>query len=303
MSKKVSVVIPSYKGSDNICRSVDSVLNQTYENVEIIVVDDNGRGTEEQLKTQAVLKKHIDDGKVIYLTHEVNINGSAARNTGVKASSGEFIAFLDDDDEFRPQNIENHIKKFETLSEDYGITYCAKCLIHKDGRQEIITPKYEGDILFDFMCSRVRMGSSFIMVRKSAFEAVHGFDETFRRHQDWEFIARVLVHFKVAKIEDVGLNKFLIFRNSAKSPEQFEKNRLYYLERLKFIIDSFDKKKQTAIYDSHYSQIGKEYFKAKKFRQSFVWAKKTSSPCKCVIGYFSSGLNFLKRKLLGKMFK
>lgn len=297
MSKKVSVVIPSYKGSDNVCRSVDSVLNQTYENVEIIVVDDNGKGTEEQLKTEAVLKKYIDEGKVIYLTHEVNINGAAARNTGVKASTGEFIAFLDDDDEFRPHNIENHIKKFETLGEDYGITYCAKCLMHRDGRQEIITPKYEGDILFDFMCSRVRMGSSFLMVRKSAFEAVNGFDETFRRHQDWEFIARTLTKYKAAKIDEVGLNKFLIFRNSAKSPEQFEKNRLYYLDRLKFIIESFDKKQQTEIYDAHYSQIGKEYFKAKKFKLSLVWAKKTSKPVKFVIKYFKDGLKFLKRKM------
>lgn len=297
MSKKVSVVIPSYKGSDNVCRSVDSVLNQTYENVEIIIVDDNGRGTEEQLKTGAVLKKHIDEGKVIYLTHEQNINGAAARNTGVKASSGEFIAFLDDDDEFRPHNIENHIKKFETLGDDYGITYCAKCLMHRDGRQEIITPKYEGDILFDFMCSRVRMGSSFLMVRKSAFEAVNGFDETFRRHQDWEFIARTLTKYKAAKIDEVGLNKFLIFRNSAKSPEQFEKNRLYYLDRLKFIIEAFDKEKQTEIYDAHYSQIGKEYFKARKFKLSLIWAKKTSKPIKYTLKYFKDGIKFLKRKM------
>lgn len=295
--KKVSVVIPSYKGSDNVCRSVDSVLNQTYENIEIIVVDDNGRGTEEQLKTEAVLKKYIDEGRVIYLTHEVNINGAAARNTGVRASSGEYIAFLDDDDEFRPHNIENHIKKFETLSEDYGITYCAKCLMHRDGRQEIITPKYEGDILFDFMCSRVRMGSSFLMVRKSAFEAVNGFDETFRRHQDWEFIARTLTKYKAAKIDEVGLNKFLIFRNSAKTPEQFEKNRLYYLDRLKFIIESFDEEKQRKIYDTHYCSIGKEYFKAKKFKESILWAKKTSKPVKSIVTYFKDGVRYLKRKM------
>ncbi len=298
MSKKVSVVIPSYKGSDNICRSVDSVLFQTYDNIEIIVVDDNGRGTEEQLKTEAVLKKYIDEGKVKYLTHEVNINGAAARNTGVKASEGEFIAFLDDDDEFRPHNIENHIKKFETLTDDYGITYCAKCLMHRDGRQEIITPKYEGDILFDFMCSRVRMGSSFLMVRKSAFEEVNGFDETFRRHQDWEFIARTLTKYKAAKIDEVGLNKFLIFRNSAKTPEQFEKNRLYYLDRLKFIIDSFDEEKRTRIYDTHYCSIGKEYFKTKKLRKSFEWARKTSHPFKCKVKYIKDGFRFLKRKYL-----
>ena len=135
------------------------------------------------------------------------------------------------------------------------------------------------------------------MIRKSAFEKVNGFDETFRRHQDWEFIARVLVHFKAAKITEVGLNKFLMFRNSAKTPEQFEKNRLYYLERLKFIIDSFDEEKRTTIYDTHYCSIGKEYFKAKKFKTSLVWARKTSKPLKYTFKYFKDGLRFLKRKM------
>lgn len=295
--KKVSVIIPTYRGHENICRAVNSVLNQTYKNIEIIVVDDNGKDSEEQKKTEEALISYINECKIKYISHEKNINGSAARNTGARASNGEFIAFLDDDDEYLPQNIENHIKKFESLSQDYGITYCAKKLFHGDGRKEDIIPSMEGDILFDFMCGRIRMGSSFIMVRRSVFDKVNGFDETFRRHQDWEFIARILYEYRAGKVESLGLNKYLLARNNARTPEQFEKNRLYYLDRLKFIIESFDKEKQTQIYDSHYSQIGKEYFKAKKFKLSLLWAKKTSKPVKYVLKYFKDGLRYFKKKL------
>lgn len=294
--EKVSVIIPTYKGSDNVCRAVESVLNQMYNYIEIIVVDDNGRGTEEQLKTQEVLKNYIEAGNIKYLTHEKNINGSAARNTGVRASHGDYVAFLDDDDEYLPDNIKNHIEKFRTLSADYGITYCAKRLFFEDGRQEVITPHLEGDILFDFMCAKMRMGSSFIMVKREAYDDVNGFDESFIRHQDWEFIARVLAKYKAGAIQEVGLNKYLIFRNSAKSPEQYEKNRLYYLERLKYIIDSFDKKQQRKIYDTHYISIGKEYLKAKKLKESITWAKKTSCPFKSVIKYFKDFVSYIKKQ-------
>ena len=66
MSDLVSVIIPSYKGEDKICRAVDSVLAQTYENIEVFVVDDNGKGTEHQLKTAEVMQKYENNKKVIF---------------------------------------------------------------------------------------------------------------------------------------------------------------------------------------------------------------------------------------------
>lgn len=295
---KVSVVIPTYKGDDNVARAVESVLNQTYKNIEIFVVDDNGKGTEKQIETETALRSYIEDGKITYLTHEKNINGSAARNTGARASSGEFIAFLDDDDEYLPQNIENHINRFKEVSKNYGITHCAIKRFYSYGRQEIVPPMHEGEILFDFMCGKVKMGSSCIMVKRSAFEAVNGFDETFRRHQDWEFVARILSKYKVAMVKEVGLNKYQLLRNSAKNPEQYEKNRLYYLERMALIINSFDKKKQNKIYNAHYQQIAIDYFKAKKIGKCIKWTLKTTNPIKSWVTIFVDALRFIKRKYL-----
>ena len=94
----VSVIIPTYKRSKSLNRAIDSVLSQTYPNIEIIVVDDNGKGSKYQLETEKSLEKYIKTDKIKYIIHDVNRNGSAARNTGFKHSRGEYINFLDDDD-------------------------------------------------------------------------------------------------------------------------------------------------------------------------------------------------------------
>ena len=98
MSKLVSVIIPTYSRPDFISRAIESVLNQTYKPIEIIVVDDNGRGTNNQILTEQVLTNFIRSNQIKYIVHEKNKNGSAARNTGAASSHGEYITFLDDDD-------------------------------------------------------------------------------------------------------------------------------------------------------------------------------------------------------------
>ena len=94
----VSVIIPTYKRSKSLNRAIDSVLSQTYPNIEIIVVDDNGKGSKYQIETEKSLENYIKTDKIKYITHDVNRNGSAARNTGFKHSMGEYINFLDDGD-------------------------------------------------------------------------------------------------------------------------------------------------------------------------------------------------------------
>lgn len=106
----VSVIIPTYARSQYICRAIDSVLNQTYKNIEVIVVDDNGENTENQLATFQTLKSYIDKEQITYITHKTNRNGSAARNTGIFNAKGEYICLLDDDDEFFPEKVEKQVQ-------------------------------------------------------------------------------------------------------------------------------------------------------------------------------------------------
>lgn len=122
--KLVTVIIPTYSRPKFLPRAIESVLSQTYPEIEIIVVDDNGEGTENQKYTEELIRNYIDNKQVVYLKHDKNKNGSAARNTGFKYSHGDYIAFLDDDDQFLPTKIEKQVEKLEHSSANVGACYC-----------------------------------------------------------------------------------------------------------------------------------------------------------------------------------
>ena len=134
MQGLVSVIIPTYSRSTFITRAIDSVLGQTYHPIEIIVVDDNGKGTPQQIETQKILQTYIDDNKIRYITHERNKNGSAARNTGIEASRGEYVTFLDDDDEYLSEKVAREVEAIEESGEEVGGSYCG----HRKSKGNVI---------------------------------------------------------------------------------------------------------------------------------------------------------------------
>ena len=248
----VSIIIPSHRGSDKVSRAVRSVLNQTYEDVEVIVVDDNGRGTEEQIKTETVLKEFIDCPKFHYIIHEVNKNGSAARNTGAKASNGEYLGFLDDDDEYLPHYVQMHMENHKKLDDEYALTYCS-CKCFRNGNAvSYMYKRHSGSVLYEVLLHRAIISSSSLIIKRKAFEELGGFDESFRRHQDWEFTARVAADYKVKAIFKVGYNRNFEYRNSSKNYETAKNYRIYYLEKMMPYIERLPKEKQKNVITSNY---------------------------------------------------
>ena len=247
MEPKVSVIIPTHKGSGVVQRAVDSVLRQTYKNIEIIVVDDNGRLSEEQLKTEEVLKTYINDGLIKYVPHEINKHGSAARNTGVRNSSGEYITLLDDDDEYLPDKVETQVKCFKTLSKEYGMIYCGIKVNYPYGSYTRI-PLTSGDLFLDLLFHYVVIGSDTLMVRKNCYEEIEGFDESFRRHQDFEFTARVAKKWKIKAVEKVGVVSYELNRNNPSQHDIQVKHRRHYLKKmLPFMVELPNRTKRDVI--------------------------------------------------------
>lgn len=205
----VSVIIPTYSRPENIIRAIDSVLTQTYKNIEIIVVDDNGEDTPHQLETARVLDDYIKQGKIIYLKHEVNKNGSAARNTGYHYSKGSYLTFLDDDDEMHPQKIEKQVGVLEKVSRQYGMVYTGCKTIRKNKVQKTLEAKKNGNLMQDMFLGEWRLGSgSNLLIRREAVDRVGGYDETFMRHQDVEFTLRLFRYYEILGIDEVLLTKY-----------------------------------------------------------------------------------------------
>lgn len=290
----ISVVIPTHSGSQVICRAVDSVLSQTYPNVEVLVVDDNGKGTGEQIATEKQMRKYASDSRVKYVVHEVSCHGSAARNTGVKNSSGQYIALLDDDDYFMPNNLQEHYDTLLNLDDSYGLSFCGMHII-RDKIEEDILSKYEGDVLVDFLMGRIRVGSSLVMIIRSVYEEFNGFDESFKRHQDWEFLTRIFTKYKLACTKKIGVIKVNLNRNNAANPKKFETNRIYFLEKMSGIINLLPAKTSKEIYDMHYGSIAKEYFRARQFDGMVKWCFETSRPFRSFMDIVRSAIVYFSK--------
>ena len=197
----VSIIIPTYKGASALSRAVDSVLSQAYQDIQVIVVDDNDPDSEGRTATENVMAKYTD-AKVLYLRHEHNKNGAAARNTGIAAAKGTYIAFLDDDDYYLPERIEKSVAFLES-HKDYAGVYVGVDLIDADGNIiHQVRPDKEllvRELLLDEMV--VGTGSN-IFLRKEVVGKVNGFDSAFVRRQDTEFMIRVCENGRIGFIPE-----------------------------------------------------------------------------------------------------
>lgn len=294
----VTVIIPTYKGEDKILEAAESVLNQTYKEIEVIIVDDNGKGSKHQIFTENALRPLLHkDKRLKYIVHEVNKNGSAARNTGIRNSSREYIGFLDDDDVYLPQKIEKQVELFRSLGDEYGLIYGAFKEVIDERHSRVVKPENTSNFLYDFLCDRLIACSSTVLIKRSVLKDVVEWDESFRRHQDLEFFARVAYYYKVSFIEDVCVEKRKMDRNTAKG-FVYEEYHLHYMNKMEWIIDTFSDKDKSAFYDHHYFEIGKAHIKDGNIKRALYWALKSSNPCKMYLQYLIAAGRFAIRKIV-----
>lgn len=230
-SNLVSVIIPTCNGADNIALAVKSVLTQTIPGIQIIVVDDNGTGTPEQIQTQKVLEPYIQKYNVHYFCHEKNSGGSVARNTGAEKSNGRFLVFLDDDDVLLPEMVEQQIKNLEATDENVGVSICSGFYVHRDGRGYVRKIYDNHNLLNDYLLDKKYFNTSTIMVKRNVFQRLSGFDESFVRHQDWEFCVRLLSMYEAVICEKPLIIRYFEDRHSPKTVEEKEKYLNYFFQK------------------------------------------------------------------------
>ena len=162
----VSVIIPTYKRASMLSNTIDSILNQSYKNVEIIVVDDNESFSEYRKKTEIIMNKYKNLDNVKYIKHPRNMNGCVARNTGLENCNGEFVCFLDDDDVIYKNKIK---KQVEFLKENlrYNAVYCGR----KVG-EYIHQPRLEGNLSFYLLSGKSLTVTIMLMFRRSSIEDI-----------------------------------------------------------------------------------------------------------------------------------
>lgn len=191
---KVSVIIPTYNRAHLLERAIRSVLNQTFQDFELIVVDDGS--TDETNKIIGIFNLDI-----YYIRHDKNKGVSAARNTGLRYSKGNYIAFLDSDDEWLPQKLERQIKVFENGSDKLGVVYSGYSVETKP--DEPIIPQYRGDILNYILIYNCVGSATNPLILKNCFDKVGLFDEDLPALNDWDMWIRIGQHYDFEFIPEI----------------------------------------------------------------------------------------------------
>ncbi len=243
----VSIIIPTYNREHLLGRAIQSVLDQTYQNFELIIVDDGSTDDTEKLV------KSFNSEKIRYIRHGENKGPSAARNTGIQSAKGDYIAFQDSDDEWMPRKLEKQIRAFETASPAVGIVYTGRYRIINDKKDYAPPTKWtpkDGDIFSSllkvcFVCTPV------VLVKRDCFERAGMFDERFPPFEDWELFLRMSRYYQFKYINEPLVIKY-------RQPDSITENQSACIKGLKQMLETYfeDIKQDKTVLAMHYFGLG-----------------------------------------------
>lgn len=239
MSKElVSVVVTTYKREMSlILRTLKSIINQTYKNLDIIIVDDN--------ENDSFFSKDIVDGllsypSIRYIKQDGNKGACAARNLGIEAAKGNKVAFLDDDDEWLETKIERQLEVFEKY-DDVGMVYCTGYTKIEEKPEAGLLEYYTKSYFKEKVSYRDMLSADFVgttsnpLIDKKCFKVSGGFEESLPARQDYEMWIRISKKYNV-----YGLDEQL-FIHYIHDGEQISKNHEKSLAGFKYIYKTYKK--------------------------------------------------------------
>lgn len=294
----VSVVVPAYNSAETLSRALESAVAQTLENNEVIVVNDGSSD-----RTAAVASQYEDE--IILIEHDQNLGGSAARNTGIQYATGQYVAFLDADDEWESTKLAKQIELLESRSEKWVAAYCDYVPI-RSGLTRVLRsflsnsaefPKEGGEELIPYVFTTQFSlgGASTLVVRRSVIESIGGFDESFERHQDWELLVRLLQTGNLAYVEEELVKKHA---SGSPAPKTLKQAQKQYFKKFEQEIKEMESLGYD-ISDVHSFRIAIAYCRAGKFYRGIQEVPKTQLKEVDNLGRFLWGISIGMRNRWG----
>jgi glycosyltransferase involved in cell wall biosynthesis len=229
---RISVIIPTYNSAHYLREAIESVLDQTYKDLEIIVIDDGSTDN-----TKEIVKTYMD--RIIFL-QQANSGPARARNLGIQKSSGEFVAFLDADDIWYPEKLERQIEIF-LKNPQYG-------LVHSDALIRSVDNSQPDRLWFDFK-RRVKSGKVFsdllaecsiilpsVIIRRQCLEETGCFDENLKIWEGYDLWLRVAYSYLIGFVDAP------LFLRRIHSDNLFYNNLLYEILSLIRIMENWEEK-------------------------------------------------------------
>lgn len=266
----VSVVIPTYQRAELLNRAIDSVLNQTYPNIECIVVNDNIPNDEYSKVLYGLLEKYKSDSRFVFLEQEKHINGAEARNCGIRNAKGEYIAFLDDDDWWKPEKIERQVAFIKKQSQLCGGVSTLVEFYTKGKPFRWSRPYKDGKICLQILRREVDVTTCSIMLKHVALDDAGYFDNSLRRHQEIQLLSYFTSKYELKLLPEhltcVSCDDCVRIPTS----EKFIKIKRDFFKSVKPLLESLSKSEKRSVYTVHELEIAWIEFKEKKYIKAFL---------------------------------
>jgi len=259
MTKMVSVIIPVYNGEEFLAEAIESVLNQTYSDFEIVIVNDGSTDN-----SQVIIDNYQSRYQGIIRTFKQQNGGvSKARNMGIAQAKGEFIAFLDQDDIWLPNNLEVKVNVFKDDSE-IGMSVSGSNVVTKDGKwmHSVYKESVSRSVLRkSLLISNIVGPPSCTIVKRDCFMRVGCFDENLGGPEDIDMWFRIVNYYKIKFIETPLVNYRLHSNNAHLNVEKIKTSQKRFILKHRAHYHCLDRNKA---YGFVYLDAAREYWEAKR---------------------------------------
>lgn len=266
----ISIIIPSYNRSDMLMRAINSVLNQSYSNQEIIVIDDASTDdTEKKIRA-------INSPKIRYQKNKVNLGSQAARNAGIKTAKGQFLCFLDSDNELLPHKLELQYEKFRYSPDKVGVV-SSDCYVVDDTNNTTSEWHFElhGNIYRDLLRNNSLIDFSAALIKRVCFEKTGLLDEKVRSYQEWDTFLTISKEFDFEYVPQ----KLAVYH--LHSRDMISKDRVKTAEGYTYIVE----KNKLAILHTcgrrtmgyHYIESARRFWRGSFYRKALIQYLKSAT--------------------------
>jgi glycosyltransferase involved in cell wall biosynthesis len=265
MNPKISVILTTYNGSSRgyLSRAIESVLTQSYQDFELLIIDDGSTDN-----TKKTCSSYLENDRIRYIYQE-NSGLAAARNTGIRASSGEFLCFLDDDDLWKPEKLQKQLEFIQNrLSgvNSWGMIFTWLELIDEQG--EVISYRghhQEGRLYRSLLFGNTVDAPSSVLIRREVFDNVGLFDESFENCQDWDMWLRISKEYMIFPVKE-----YLVQYREHRNRISFDNEKIFRYENAvieKALATAPADISPRAVYASCHMNRSICYFAADEFQQ------------------------------------
>jgi glycosyltransferase involved in cell wall biosynthesis len=243
----VSVIIPTYNRPHLLGRALKSALNQTYRDFEVIVVDDASAQSPEPVI------RDLKEERIRYIRHEKNKGLPGSRNTAIKAARGDYIALLDDDDEWLPEKLQKQVDRLQSAKESVGVVSCGHRVISDATGRTVRTriPRYKGNVHERVLRGLFVGSGSVILIRKDCFKRAGLYDESLATAEDWEMVLRLSKYFEYDFIPEVLVITHFHGERISSAPEGKIRAREIILEKHRLEFSRYP-----AVLSEHLNRLG-----------------------------------------------